>query len=204
MRHSPLLHHWRTTFKTGHSPKKTDTISYFIKARLMSLTTDLWQEILQNLHNHEMVGRPRELGTYNAVRQHYWWPGQRTFVKNYVQGCRTCQWFKINCSPAKPAYIPTEGAKYLQPFANCSIDLITDPSTGRRMWFHLGCGRPSREYHVTLGYPGPTCTCTPQTLPSVLWVGVCQVGVRCFTVLAGPWHMCDSSHGNNMWCHSSV
>ena len=28
--------------------------------------------------------------------------------------------------PAKPAYIPTEGAKTLRPFANCSMDLITD------------------------------------------------------------------------------
>ena len=28
--------------------------------------------------------------------------------------------------PAKPAYIPTEGAKVTQPFANCLMDLITD------------------------------------------------------------------------------
>ena len=28
--------------------------------------------------------------------------------------------------PAKPAYIPTEGAKVTRPFANCSMDLITN------------------------------------------------------------------------------
>ena len=47
-------------------------------------------------------------------------------MKNYVQGCGICQQFKINRSPSKPTYIPTEGAKSLWPFANCSMDLITD------------------------------------------------------------------------------
>jgi hypothetical protein len=86
---------------------------------------NLRQEIVQGFHDHETAGHPGEMGTYNAIRQHYWWPGLRTFVKNYVQGCGVCQQFKIDRSPAKPAYIPTEGAKSLRPFANCSMDLIT-------------------------------------------------------------------------------
>jgi hypothetical protein len=86
----------------------------------------LRRELLQSFHDHETAGHPGELGTFNAIRQHYWWPGLRTFVKNYVQGCGICQQFKIDRSPAKPAYIPTEGAKTLRPFANCSMDLITD------------------------------------------------------------------------------
>ena len=49
-----------------------------------------------------------------------------TFVKNYVQGCGMCQQFKIDRSPAKPSYIPMEGPKSLRPFANCSMDLITN------------------------------------------------------------------------------
>ena len=48
------------------------------------------------------------------------------FVKNYVQGCRTCQQFKINQSPSNPAYQAIEGAKTTYPFAHCSMDLITD------------------------------------------------------------------------------
>jgi transposase InsO family protein len=89
---------------------------------------DLRREIVQGFHDHETAGHPGEIGTYNAIRQHYWWPGLRTFVKNYVQGCGVCQQFKIDRSPAKPAYVPTEGAKSLRPFANCSMDLITDLS----------------------------------------------------------------------------
>ena len=87
---------------------------------------ELRREIVQNFHDHETAGHPGEIGTYNAVRQHYWWPGLRTFVKNYVKGCGTCQQFKIDRTPSKPAYIPTEAAKSTRPFANCSMDLITD------------------------------------------------------------------------------
>jgi hypothetical protein len=88
--------------------------------------TELRRDIVRSFHDHETAGHPGELGTYNAVGQHYWWPGLRTFVKNYVQGCGICQQFKIDRSPAKPAYIPTEGAKSTRPFAYCSMDMITD------------------------------------------------------------------------------
>ena len=77
-------------------------------------------------HDHEMAGHPGKLKTYNSVRQHYWWPGLQTFIKNYIQGCGVCQQFKINRSPSHPAYQPIEGAKSTRPFVNCSIDLITD------------------------------------------------------------------------------
>ena len=46
-------------------------------------------------------------------------------MKNYVQGCGTCQQFKIDWTPSRP-YILTEGTKSTRPFANCSMDLITD------------------------------------------------------------------------------
>ena len=77
-------------------------------------------------HDPATAGHPGELGTFNAVQQHFWWPGLRTFVKNYVRGCGICQQFKIDRTPTKPAYIPTEGVKSTQLFANCSMDLITD------------------------------------------------------------------------------
>ena len=107
---------------------KTDgrNILFYKGKNYIPRNTELRREIVQNFHDHETAGHPGEIGTYNAVRQHYWWPGLRTFVKNYVQGCGICQQFKIDRSPSKPTYIPTEGAKSLRPFANCSMDLITD------------------------------------------------------------------------------
>ena len=77
-------------------------------------------------HDHETAGHSGELETYNSVRQYYWWPGLRTFIKTYVQGCGICQQFKINRSPSHPAYQPIEEAKTTHLFANCSMDLITD------------------------------------------------------------------------------
>ena len=47
----------------------------------------------------------------------------------YVDGCGPCQQFKINCSPSHPAFMPIEAASVTGPFANCSIDLITDLPT---------------------------------------------------------------------------
>jgi Integrase zinc binding domain len=59
-----------------------------------------------------------------ASRSDYWWPGMRTFMKNYVKGCGACQQFKIDRHPSKPAFMPTEGAKSTRPFAYCSMDFI--------------------------------------------------------------------------------
>jgi hypothetical protein len=66
------------------------------------------------------------LETYNALRTHYWWPGMRTFVKNYVKGCAYCQQFKINCHPTHPALLPIPGPTSTRPFAHLSMDFITD------------------------------------------------------------------------------
>ena len=87
---------------------------------------ELRQDIVRSFHDHITTGHPDEIGTCNVIRQNYWWPGLRTFVKNYVQSCGICQQFKTDRTPSQPAYIPTEGAKSTRLFANCSMDLITN------------------------------------------------------------------------------
>ena len=87
---------------------------------------ELRWDIAKMFHDHPTAGHPRELETYNSIWQHYWWPGLRTYVKNYVQGCGTCQQFKIDRQPTKPSFLPTEGAPTTRPFANCSMDFIMD------------------------------------------------------------------------------
>jgi RNase H-like domain found in reverse transcriptase/Integrase zinc binding domain/Integrase core domain len=86
------------------------------------LRWDIWKLF----HDHETVGHPGELETYNLVKQHYWWPGLRVFVKNYVKGCGVCQQFKIDQNPSHPYFIPVEGAISTRPFTHCSMDLITN------------------------------------------------------------------------------
>ena len=63
---------------------------------------------MKDFHDHETAGHPGSLHTYNAVQQHYWWPGLFIFVKNDVQGCGTCQQFKIDRNPQK-THIFTHG-----------------------------------------------------------------------------------------------
>ena len=84
---SPLkndLQNWSFTKENGHH------FLFYKNKTYVPRNIELQREILQNFHDHETAGHPGELSTYNAVRQHYWWPGLRTFVKNYVQGSGTC------------------------------------------------------------------------------------------------------------------
>ena len=60
---------------------------------------DLQKKIISWYHNLLSTGHPGEIETLNAVKEHYWWPGIWTFIKNYVKGCGICQQFKINQNP---------------------------------------------------------------------------------------------------------
>ena len=42
---------------------------------------DLRRDVTKMFHDHETAGHPGELETYNSIKQHYWWPGMRTFIK---------------------------------------------------------------------------------------------------------------------------
>ena len=86
----------------------------------------LRKEIVERFHDNPSAGHPGELETFNSIRQHYWWPGMRTFVKEYVRGCGTCQQFKIDRNPSHPSFMPIKGPTTTRPFANCSMDMITD------------------------------------------------------------------------------
>ena len=87
---------------------------------------NLRRDVLKMLHDHETAGHPGEAETLVSVERLYWWLGLRTFVQNYVKGCGACQQYKINQSPSHPTYMLIPPASTTQPFAHCSMDLITD------------------------------------------------------------------------------
>jgi Integrase zinc binding domain len=103
-----------------------ENILFYKRRNYMPIDAELQREIVGRCHDHLMVGHPGELQTFNAVKEHYWWPGLRVFIKNYIQGCGTCQQFKIDRNPSKPVFMPIKGAKSTRLFASCSMDLITD------------------------------------------------------------------------------
>jgi RNase H-like domain found in reverse transcriptase/Integrase zinc binding domain len=102
---------------------KGENVLFHKKKNYVPIDAELHREIVRRYHNHLTARHPGELQTFNAVKEHYWWPGLWVFIKNYVQGCGTCQQFR---NPSKPAFMPIKGAKLTWPFASCSMNLITD------------------------------------------------------------------------------
>src|ERR1700681_1447061 len=68
----------------------------------------LRRQIVSEHHDTMASGHPGILATTRSVRLHYWWPGMATFIRNYVNGCATCQQFKVNTRPTKPILYPIE------------------------------------------------------------------------------------------------
>ena len=85
---------------------------FYKKRNYIPQDVDLWQDIMKMYHDHKTVEHPDELKTYNAVKGQYWWPGLRTFIKNYVKGCAICQQFKIDHHPSITIPTTFEHTKY--------------------------------------------------------------------------------------------
>jgi hypothetical protein len=87
---------------------------------------EIKRSILQHAHNHETSGHPGIAETCRKLSKEVYWPNMNTYVQNYVKGCPTCQQFKINRHPMKPPMQPIKGPSSTKPFAQISMDLITD------------------------------------------------------------------------------
>jgi hypothetical protein len=112
---------WKNELKDWRLEKLDEENVLFFKGRnYVPKDDELRRDILRMFYDHETAGHPGELETYNSVAENYWWPGLRSFVKNYVKGCGICQQFKIDRNPSHPSYLPIPGAQTTQPFANCS------------------------------------------------------------------------------------
>jgi len=51
--------------------------------------------ILEIYHDGPTVGHPGVAKTFRDLQKHYWWPGMRKFVHEYIAGCAICQANKI-------------------------------------------------------------------------------------------------------------
>jgi hypothetical protein len=67
------------------------TVLFYKGKNYIPMNDNLQRDIAKMFHDHETAGHPGELETFNSIRNHYWWPGLRTFVKNYVKG-----WFSTS------------------------------------------------------------------------------------------------------------
>jgi len=81
--------------------------------------------IVSDHYDTPVAGHPGSLATTRSVRTSYWWPGMAAFVTKYVQGCATCQQFKVQTHPQRPALIPIESTMS-RLFGQVGIDFMTD------------------------------------------------------------------------------
>ena len=81
--------------------------------------------ILRNNHNIPTASHPGRDKTLRKVQEHYWWPGIKDWVAEYIKGCATCQQSKILTHKKHvPLYcIPTE--ENIPPFQVVAMDVIT-------------------------------------------------------------------------------
>jgi len=54
-------------------------------------------EIIRLHHDTPVGGHGGQWKTTELVMRNFWWPGVTREVKQYVEGCNTCQWNK-NCT----------------------------------------------------------------------------------------------------------
>jgi Integrase zinc binding domain len=52
-----------------------ENILFYKGKNYVSIDAELQREIVRRYHDHPTVGHPGELQTFNAVKEHYWWPG---------------------------------------------------------------------------------------------------------------------------------
>lgn len=51
----------------------------------------LHRQILHSKHDCATAGHPGVLATTIAIMKEFYWPGLRSFVRNYIAGCLECQ-----------------------------------------------------------------------------------------------------------------
>ncbi len=74
-------------------------------------------------HDLKTAGHPRISNTLTLIQPHYWWPGIKEYITNYIQGCRICQMNKINTHPTHPPIFPITPTSSL-PFQMVTIDFV--------------------------------------------------------------------------------
>ena len=102
--------------------------------------------ILKNNHDLPTASHPGRDETLRRIQEHYWWPGVKDWVAEYIKRCIVCQQSKIlthrKCIPL--CCIPIE--ENMTPFQVVAIDLITGLLTQRGldailMIVDYGCSR---------------------------------------------------------------
>ena len=76
----------------------------------------LQQKILQQYHDHKLMGHPGIANIWWTLWRDYWWPTMKQFVIQYVKGCATCQSTKPQTIRPKVPLMPVTPIEGAVPF----------------------------------------------------------------------------------------
>jgi hypothetical protein len=77
---------------------------------------DVKRAIVGQAHNGPTAGHLGRDETLRKVQQHFWWPGMKTWIMEYIRGCATCQQAKILTHRNVPPPITSLPKKGHSPF----------------------------------------------------------------------------------------
>ena len=90
----------------------------------MTSGKEIYQRLLQRYHDGPTARHPGVWKTWQALQQDYWWPTMKTFVKEYLAGCVTCQQNKTTTQHNQPLLQPIKPEEKTLPFATISVDFV--------------------------------------------------------------------------------
>ena len=117
---NPQLPKWQDTY----------TLTYHNNAWWHSLglvvvgNNDLKRGVTSLFHNSNIAEHPGIAKIIQLISSHYWWPGLKNYVTDYIKGCATCQMTKVNMNPHPPPLNPITAEPNALPFQTIAMDFI--------------------------------------------------------------------------------
>jgi hypothetical protein len=116
----PRLSQWIT----AHNLEERDGAFWKGTALVVVENNDLKRGVISLFHDNYTAGHPGIAKTATLIAKHYWWPGLKTYVTDYIKGCGTCQMTKVNTNPNKPPLNMITAAPNALPFQTIAMDFI--------------------------------------------------------------------------------
>jgi len=105
-----------------------ETLFYFIMDQCISRTIWILEDVFSQFHDGPIHGHPGISETTTQIQREYYWPGMRSFIHYYINGCGICQQFKYIRRRNIPTIISIPSSSS-QPFAQVSMDFLTNLPT---------------------------------------------------------------------------
>ena len=125
---NPQLPKWQD----AHTLTYHDNAWWYGPGLVVVGNNDLKRGVTSLFHNSNMAEHPGIAKTTQLISSHYWWPGLKNYITDYIKGCATCQMTKVNTNPRPPPLNPITAEPNALPFQTITMDFIVKlPMSGR-------------------------------------------------------------------------